>query len=177
MISYKYGMTANDKVSFEFLFSTGDGNNAQDGKVNSVITGNVYGSPVGIYSAHRAFLLFPDPQVVNRYYSAVHDISNMGFGVTAFFLNFSKDFIPNRFNGKLGFASAISNVTPKDGGPLIGNEINFELRYNLKVYLTWTLSAAYLVLGDFYNSPTTTYFQSRPKNPFVIFTTLNWLMF
>jgi hypothetical protein len=177
MISYKYGMTANDKISFEVLFSTGDGNNAQDGKVNSVITGNVYGSPVGIYSAHRAFLLFPDPQVVNRYYSAVHDISNMGFGVTAFFLNFSKDFIPNRFNGKLGFASAISNVTPKDGGPLIGNEINFELRYNLKVYLTWTLSAAYLVLGDFYNSPTTTYFQSRPKNPFVIFTTLNWLMF
>jgi hypothetical protein len=133
MVSYKYGMTANDKVSLEFLFTTGDENNANDGKITAVITGNSYGSPVGIYSAHRAFLLFPDPQVVNRYYSAVHDISNMGLGVTALFLNLSKDFIPNRFSGKIGLASAISNVTPKGGSSFIGNEINFELRYNLKV--------------------------------------------
>ncbi len=177
MASYKYGMTANDKISMEFLFTTGDENNANDGKVNSVITGNVYGSPVGIYSAHRAFLLFPDPQVVNRYYSAVHDISNMGLGVTAFFLNLSKDFIPNKFTGKLGFASAISNVVPKGGDALIGNEINLELRYNLKVYLTWTLSAAYCFLGDFYNATGVTYFNQKPKNPWVILTTINWLMF
>ncbi len=177
MASYKYGMTANDKISAEILFSSGDGNNANDGMVNSVITGNVYGSPVGIYSAHRAFLLFPDPQVVNRYYSAVHDISNMGLGVTALFLNFSKDFIPNRFNGKIGIASAISNVIPKNGDALIGNELNIELRYNLKVFLSWTLSASYLWLGDFYNAPSVTYDNKRPKNPFVIFTTLNWLMF
>lgn len=177
MASYKYGMTANDKISAEILFSTGDGNNANDGKINSVITGNVYGSPVGIYSAHRAFLLFPDPQVVNRYYSAVHDVSNMGLGVTALFLNVSKDFIPNRFSGKLGFATAISNVIPAGGDALIGNELNLELRYNLKVFLTWTLSASYLWLGDFYNAPSVTYYNQRPKNPFVIFTTLNWLMF
>ncbi len=177
MVSYKYGMTANDKISLEFLFSTGDNNNAKDGKINSVITGNVYGSPVGIYSAHRAFLLFPDPQVVNRYYSAVHDISNMGLGVTAIYLNFSKDFIPNRFNGKIGLASAISNIIPNGGGSLIGNEINLEFRYNLKVYLTLTMSLSYLSLGNFYNAPSITYFNQRPNNPWVIFTTLNWLMF
>lgn len=177
MASYKYGMTGNDKISAEILFSTGDGNNANDGKINSVITGNVYGSPVGIYSAHRAFLLFPDPQVVNRYYSAVHDVSNMGLGVTALFLNVSKDFIPNRFSGKLGFATAISNVIPAGGDALIGNELNLELRYNLKVFLTWTISVSYLWLGDFYNAPSVTYYNQRPKNPFVIFTTLNWLMF
>ncbi len=177
MLAYKYGMTANDKISFEILFSSGDGNNANDGKINSVITGNVYGSPVGIYSAHRAFLLFPDPQVVNRYYSAVHDISNMGLGVTAIFLNFSKDLIPNRLSGKIGFASAISNVTPKGGNALIGNEINLDIKYNLRVYLSWTLSMSYLALGDFYNAPSVTYFNQRPKNPWVIFSTLNWLMF
>lgn len=177
MISYKYGMTANDKVSLELLFSSGDANNANDGKINSVITGNVYGSPVGIYSAHRAFLLFPDPQVVNRYYSAVHDISNMGLGVTALFLNFSKDIIPNRFNGRIGLAAAISNVIPDGGESFIGNEVNLELRYNLKVYLTWTLSASYLWLGNFYDAPSTTYYNTRPKNPFVLFSTISWLMF
>lgn len=176
-IAYKYGMTANDKISAEVLFTTGDENNAKEGKINSVITGNIYGSPVGIYSTHRAYLLFPDPQVVNRYYSVVHDISNMGMGVTAFFLNFSKDFIPNKFSGKIGFASAFSNVIPDNGGSLIGNEFNLELRYNLKVYLTWTLNASYLALGNFFDSPNVTYFHHRPINPWVIFTTLNWLMF
>lgn len=176
-IAYKYGMTANDKILAEILFSSGDQNNANDGKINSVITGNVYGSPVGIYSNHRAYLLFPDPQVVNRYYSVVHDISNMGMGVTAFFLNLSKDFIPNKFSGKIGFASAFSNVVPDNGGSLIGSEFNLEIRYNLKVYLTWTLSASYLALGNFFDSKDVTYFHYRPKNPWVIFTTLNWLMF
>lgn len=176
-VSYNYGTTLNDKISAELLFTSGDENNASDGKINSVITGNAYGSPVGIYSAHRAFILFPDPQVVNRYYSAVHDISNMGLGVTAFFLNLSKDFIPNKFSGKIGFASAFSNVIPKGGDSFIGSEINMELRYNLKVYLTWTLSASYLYLGNFYNAHDVTYFHYKPKNPWVIFTTLNWLMF
>lgn len=82
-------LSTNDKVSLEGIFTTGDADGANDGKVNSVITGNVYGSPVGIYSSHRALLLFPDPQVVNRYYSAVHDISNMGYGVTAGFIYFT----------------------------------------------------------------------------------------
>jgi hypothetical protein len=176
-LSYKYGMTSNDRVSVEFLFTTGDGDNAKDGMINSVITGNEYGSPVGIYSAHRAYLLFPDPQVVNRYYSAVQDISNMGLGVTAFFLNFSKDFIPNKLTGKVGYATAFSNVVPKGGDSYIGSEFNVEIRYNLKVFLAWTLSGGYLSLGDFYKSPDVTYFHSKPKDPWVFFTTLNWLMF
>jgi len=111
-INYKYGMTAFDKITLEGLYTSGDENGVSDGTVNSVITGNVYGSPVGIYSTHRALLLFPDPQVVNRYYSVIHDISNMGLGVTAAFLNLYKDFIPNKFSGKIGIASALSNVKP-----------------------------------------------------------------
>ena len=97
-VQYKYGMTARDRIWMEVLHTTGDGDGVDDGNLNSVITGNVWGSPVGIYSAHKAFLLFPDPQVVSRYYSAVHDISNMGLGVTGLFLNAQRDIIPNRFS-------------------------------------------------------------------------------
>ncbi|MCK9212819.1 MAG: hypothetical protein M0P61_18490, partial [Ignavibacteriaceae bacterium] len=118
-------------------------------------------------------------QVVNRYYSAVHDISNMGMGVTAGFLSFSKDLIPNKFSGKLGFATAISNVTPNGGSSYIGSEVNVEFKYNIKVFLTLGLSAGYLQLGDFYNAPSVKYNSSseKPKDPFVIFTSLSWLMF
>lgn len=177
MAAYKYGMTANDKVTVEGLFTTGDNNGVDDKKLHSVITGNAWGSPTGIYSSHKALLLFPDAQVVNRYYSAVHDISNQGFGVSAAFLSFMKDFIPNRLSGKVGFATAFSNVTPKGGTSYIGSEINIEFKYNIKTYLTWGLSAGYLKLGDFYNAPSVTYEKTRPKDPWVIFTSLSWLMF
>lgn len=177
MVAYKYGMTVNDKISFEGLFTTGDNNGVSDGTLSSVITGNVWGSPTGIYSSHKALLLFPDPQVVNRYYSAVHDISNMGLGVSGAFFSVMKDIIPNKFNGKIGLATAFSNVTPKGGTSYIGSEINFELKYNIKTYLTVGLSAGYLKLGDFYNAPSVTYSEQRPKDPWVIFTSLSWLMF
>ncbi|MFO7446696.1 MAG: hypothetical protein R6W90_10025 [Ignavibacteriaceae bacterium] len=177
MLSYKYGMTANDKISIEGLFTTGDKNGANDGTMNSVITGNVYGSPTGIYSSHRALLLFPDPQVANRYYSAVHDISNMGLGVSAGFLTVSKDLVPNKFSGKFTIASALSNYEPDGGSAYMGSEVNVEFKYNIKVFLTVGLSAGYLKLGDFYNAPSATYNSERPKDPWVIFTTLSWLMF
>lgn len=176
-VQYKYGMTNKDKVSLEALFTSGDTDGISDGNVNSILTGNVWGSPVGIYGSHRAFLLFPDPQVVNRYYSAVHDLSNMGYGTTAVFLNASKDFIPNRFSGKVGLATAISNVAPPNGGNIIGSEINAEFKYNLKVFLTVGLSGAYMVNGDFYDSSTVRESAVKPDNPWVVFTTLSWLMF
>jgi len=177
MLAYKYGQTANDKISIEGLFTTGDENLANDGTLNSVITGNIWGSPTGIYSSHKALLLFPDPQVVNRYYSAVHDISNQGLGVTAGFLSFSKDFIPNKLSARLGVASAISNVEPAGGSSYMGTEINAEIKYNIKVFLTLGVSAGYLKLGGFYDSPNVTYDRMRPKDPWVIFTSLSWLMF
>lgn len=175
--AYKYGMTANDKISAEIQYTSGDKNNASDGKISTILTGNVWGSPVGIYSSHKAFLLFPDPQVVNRYYSAVHDISNMGYGVTGLFLNLYKDIIPNKFNGKIGIATAYSMVAPPGGKTDIGTEFNAEFRYNLKVFLTLSVSGAYLKLGDFYKSPVTSNTGLKPTNPWVCFTTLNWLMF
>jgi hypothetical protein len=134
---------------------------------------------VGIYSSHRAFLLFPDPQVVSRYYSAVHDISNMGLGVTGVAANLARDWIPNRFNTKIGVATALSTITPTGGGNYMGTEVNFEAKYNLAVFLTAGLSAAYLKLGDFYDAPgvTPTDITGRPDDPWTVFLSLSWLMF
>ena len=176
-LAYKYGMTTNDRVWAEALFTTGDGGRTTDGKTSSIITGNVYGSPVGIYSSHRALLLFPDAQVVNRYYSAVQDIGNDGRGVTAGFLNVSRDVIPNKFSLKAGAATAFSNTTPSGGGNYIGTEVNAEAKYNLKVFLTAGLSAGYMKAGDYYDSPAVTYDSRRPDDPWVVFATLTWLMF
>lgn len=175
--NYKYGMTAFDKITLEALYTSGDENGVSDGTLNSVVTGNVYGSPVGIYSTHRALILFPDPQVVNRYYSVVQDISNMGLGVTAAFFNLYKDFVPNKFSGKIGIASALSNVKLPGGGAYMGTEVNAEFKYNIKVFLTIGVSAGYVVLGDFFDAPSSTYLNQRPENPWVFFTTFSWLMF
>ena len=177
-INYKYGQTVNDRISIEAIFTTGDGNGASDGTVNSVITGNVYGSPTAIYSSHRALLLFPDPKVVNRYYSAVQDIGNMGYGVTGLMASASQDLIPNKVMVKAGLSTALSNVIPKGGGRLVGTEFNIEAQYTYRVFLTFGLSAGYLKLGDFYDSPDVTYNHARPSNdPWVVFATITWLMF
>jgi hypothetical protein len=183
-LAYKYGRTAGDHVAVEALYTTGDANGAADGKVNSVITGNAYGSPVGVYISGRSLLLFPDAQVVNRYYSLVHDISNQGLGVTGLFASASRDLIPNRLTAKVGAATAFAGEAPAGGGRYMGTELNAELTYDLRVFLTLGLHAGYVALGDFYDAPSAVYdapgsdpFDERPDNPWVIFTTLSWLMF
>ncbi|KPQ01006.1 MAG: hypothetical protein HLUCCA01_03695 [Bacteroidetes bacterium HLUCCA01] len=179
-VQYKYGMTARDRIWMEVLHTTGDGDGVDDGNLNSVITGNVWGSPVGIYSAHKAFLLFPDPQVVSRYYSAVHDISNMGLGVTGLFLNAQRDIIPNRFSARIGTAAALSTFSLPGGGNVIGGEVNAEVKYNLKVFLTLGLSGGYAFTGDFYDAPRATSPVAEtinPINPWTVFVSLSWLMF
>lgn len=176
-VQYKYGATSRDIVTLETIFTTGDENGVKDNHLSSVLTGNVWGAPVGIFTSHRALLLFPDAQVVNRYYSAVHDISNMGLGVTGVIANVQKDVIPNRFYAKVGAAIALSNYSMTGGRNYMGTEINAEIRYNLKVFLSVSLSGGYLMLGDFYNAPNATTDRVKPMNPWVCFATLNWLMF
>jgi hypothetical protein len=183
-LAFQYGRTINDWVAVEGLYTTGDADGTADGTVNSVITGNAYGSPVGIYTSGRSLLLFPDAQVVNRYYSLVHDIANQGLGVTGLFAGASRDLIPNKLTAKVGAATAFANEAPAGGGSYMGTEVNAELTYDLKVFLTVGIHAAYVGLGDFYDAPSAVYeapntdpFDERPDNPWVVFTTLSWLMF
>ncbi|MBE0643111.1 MAG: hypothetical protein IH600_03440 [Bacteroidetes bacterium] len=174
---YKTGQTLNDRIGVEALYTTGDKDGAADGKYSGVITGNTWGSPVGIYSSHRAFLLFPDAQVINRYYSAVHDISNLGLGTRALFVNYFNDLIPNKLGMKLGAAAAFSNEKPELGGDFIGYEANAEFKYSYGVFLQFGLHMAYMVPGDFYDSPFVRNTEHRPYDPWVVFASIAWLMF
>lgn len=176
-LAYKYGQTAGDRIGIEALYTTGDKDAAADGTYSGVVTGNIWGSPVGIYSSHRAYLLFPDPQVVNRYYSAVHDISNIGYGASALFLNYFNNLVPNKWQWKLGAAAALSDEKPLGGGSFIGAEVNTELRYTYKVFLEFTLSAAHMWCGDFYDSGYVRNTLAKPANPWVAFVTVTWMMF
>ena len=175
---YKYGQTLDDIITADLVFATGDNNGIKDGKFNGVITGNTWGSPGAIFVSTGAYLLYPHANVVNRYISAVPDLSNMGLGQFGGTMNFSHSFIPNKMMGKIGIAAAVSQVEPAGGGSFIGFEINAKLAYNPAVFMNIELHAAYLSLGNFYDSKIVNGGNDkRPNNPFTLFTTFKWLMF
>ena len=61
---------------------------------------------------------------------------------------------------------------------MIGTEFNLNLLYKLRVYMDLELHAAYLSLGDFYDSPVVNgNVTERPKDPWVLFASLKWIMF
>ena len=176
---YRYGQTMGDLLSVDLLYTSGDVNGLTDGKYSGVMTGNTWGSPAGIFIGSGAYLLFPHGNVVNRFVSAVNDISNMGLGVMGGTVNFSKDVIPNKLHTKIGFAGALSREKPAgNGGRTLGFEGNAKIGYDLGAYLTVEAHAAYLSLGDFYDSPVVNGgLAKRPVNPWIGFVCLKWLIF
>lgn len=175
---YRYGKTPNDAIWVDLLFTSGDDNGITDDKYSGVMTGNTWATPGGLHVSHGAYLLFPHANVVNRYVAAVTDLSNLGYGLTGGTVNLSKDFIPYKLDGKLGMATAISNVDPLRGGRFIGLESNLKLGYQLGVFMQLEFHAAYLWLGDFYDSPITNGgVEERPVNPYTSLLVFKWLMF
>lgn len=183
-VSYRYGQTLNDVVTADVMYTTGDDNGISDGKYSGVITGNHWGAPANIFVSSGAYILMPHGNVVNRYTPAIMDISNMGYGLTAVTLNFSRGLIPHKLNAKLGGAFAMSNVQPFGGGFHMGTEINGNIGYNFGPFMSLELHGAYLMLGDFYDSKQSSYSSSvnggldtRPVNPWTAFLVFKWLMF
>jgi hypothetical protein len=188
-VGWRWGNSKNDVVVGEVVYTTGDPNGIADGRYTGVITGNTYGAPAGVFTSSGAYLLMPHANVVNRFYSAVSDLSNQGYGLTAGTLNGSFDLVRNVFTVKLGLAAAGSNVAPPMGGHFIGFEANAMLAWRIRVFLTAELHGAYLHLGDFYDSPRekpgsltspaagATAATGRPADPFTAFVALKWLMF
>lgn len=175
---YRYGQTINDAVTVDAIFSSSNKNGIEDGKYTGVITGNTWGSPIGLMIGQGSFLLFPHGNVVNRYIAAVSDLSNMGYGMTGGTLNIAKDIIPNKFHTKIGGAFAMSNQNPSGGGSFIGWEANTKLSYDLGALLSVELHAAYMGLGDFYDSKAVNgNLDSKPANPWTTGLGLKWLIF
>jgi hypothetical protein len=182
--SYRYGQTLNDNITLDVIHSSGDENGLSDGKYSGVITGNQWGAPGAIFVSSGSYLLMPHGNVVNRYTPAILDISNMGYGMTAATLNASKGIIPNLLNVKIGGAVAMSNVKPSGGGYLVGTEVNGNIAYNFGPFMSLELHAAYLTLGDFYDSKQSAYgspvnggLDTRPVNPWTAFMVFKWLIF
>lgn len=189
-VGWRYGRTRNDVVTGEVIYTTGDSNGTSDGRYTGVITGNTYGAPASVFTTSGAYLLMSHSNAVNRFYSAVPDISNQGYGLLAGTLNASYDLVRNKLTAKIGTAIGNSNIAPPQGGHFIGIEGNAMLAWRIRVFLTAEIHAAYLKLGDFYDSPreqpaalSTAAMAGaagpggRPQNPWTTFVDLKWLMF
>ena len=186
---WRYGNSKNDVVVGEVIYSSGDSNGITDGRYSGVITGNTYGAPAGVFTTSGAYLLMPHSNVVNRYYSAVPDLSNQGYGLLAGTVNASYDLYRNILTAKVGVAAGSSNVAPPMGGHFIGVEGNAMLAWRIRVFLSLELHAAYLHLGDFYDSPkeqaasittnptAAAAVSGRPRDPWTTFLAFKWLMF
>ncbi|HZS39834.1 MAG TPA: hypothetical protein VFF06_23535 [Polyangia bacterium] len=178
-LGYRYGNSRNDVIVGDFVYSTGNHNGIAGGRYTGVITGNTYGAPGAPFISSGAYLLLPHSTVVNRFYAAVFDVSNLGYGLSAGTLNVSYDLIRNVLTAKVGGAVGYANVAPSGGGHFIGAEANASLVWRIKVFFAVELHGAYLWLGDFYDSPAVQPGGGggRPQNPWTVFTDLKWLMF
>lgn len=168
-VGVRYGRTRNDIITAELIYTSGDGDGIADGRYTGVMTGNTWGAPGAAFTTSGAYLLFPHANVVNRFYAAVFDISNQGYGLTGATLNGYYDLKPNVLTLKLGAAVGSSNVAPAGQGHFIGVEGNASLVWRIKVFLAAELHAAYLHTGNFYPGVT--------PDPFTAFMDLKWLMF
>lgn len=183
--AYRFGQTTNDYVSLDFIYASGDGDGIENEKYSGVITGNTWGMPASIFISSGAYLLFPHANVVNRFTPVVADISNMGYGLFGGTFNISRDFIPNRINGKIGAAMALSSVEPQNGGKMMGTEINAAVKYSFGPFMSLELHGANLWLGDFFDSNDAShgtdingiYNDTKPTNPWTVFLVFKWLMF
>ncbi len=175
---YRYGQTNEDIVTADVMFTSGDDNNISDKKYSGVLTGNMWGSPGSIFINSGSMILYGQGNVVNRFVSAISDISNMGLGHIGGTINFHKAFIPNKFIGKVGLAAAMSNVAPAGGDKFMGTEVNFKLTYKPAVFMDLELNAAYMKLGDFYKSSAVNGgITGKPDDPLTISVVYKWLMF
>lgn len=178
-LGYRYGQTTNDAITADIIYSSGNSNGVNDGIYTGVITGNTWGSPVGLVVSSGSYLVFPHANVINRYVAAIADLSNIGYGVTGATLNFGYDIIPNKFHAKVGTAAAMANVQPSGGGSFVGWEVNGKLVYDLGAFLSIEAHAAYMGLGDFYDSSLVNsgITDGRPANPWTALVGMRWLIF
>jgi hypothetical protein len=177
-LAYKYGRTPNDFFAIDGIFTTGDKKNINDDKYTGVLTGNNWTSPGAVFYGHGLYLLLPHGLVVNRFTAAVLDIQNVGYGFAGGSMIGSYDIVRNKLKGKVGFGTALAPVAPAQGGNFIGAEANFNLCYTLRVFMDLELHAAYLKLGDFFDSPEMYgSAKGRPQDPWTLFATLKWIMF
>jgi len=186
-VAYRWGRTPRDMIALEGTYTSGDHNGISDGTYSGVITGNTWGAPGALMVSHGAYLLMPHAFVVNRFYAAVTDPSNLGFGLSAVTLNASYDIVPNQLEIKVGGAVARSNIQPIAGDNFIGAEVNGRISWRFRPLVALEAHAAWVSLGGYFESPEIVEPEEgfdpqnpvagpRPDNPWTAFLSLRWLM-
>jgi hypothetical protein len=177
-VAVRYGRSPRDHVAADVLYTSGDANGLEDGTYSGVITGNTWGGPGAIFASHGAYLLMPHATVVNRFYAAVPDISNAGYGLTAATLGVSYDIVKNKLAARMGGAVGRSNVQPLGGGNFIGAELNGNIAWRIRPLLDLEAHGAWMKLGDWFDSPeiVTAPQATRPQDPWTVFLALKWLI-
>lgn len=175
---YMYGRTANDFISFDGIYTSGDKDNVSDGKYNGVLTGNNWGSPGAVFFSHNLYLLMPHATVVNRYYGAIQDLQNLGYGMIGGSAAAAYDIVPHKLRVKSAIGAARATSVPGNFGSYMGTEFNVNVRYTMRVFMDLELHAAYLKLGGFYdNSTVNGGNETRPDDPWTVFASIKWIMF
>ena len=174
---YQWGKTANDLITLEGLYVTGD-QDPNDARYTSAFTMNMYGLPGAVWFNHRALLLFPFTSTVNNYTGAIADISNQGLGTTAAIASAAWDVVPNTLNVKVGTALGTANATPAPSlsgvarGRFMGVEVNAEVKWHIRYLMTVGLHGAYMVRGNFYDGN-----DRVAADPWALFSTFTWYAF
>ncbi len=177
-VAHRYGRQFNDQIILDTIFTTGDNNNISDGKYNGVLTGNNWTAPGAVFIGHGLYLLLPHGNVVNRFVAATVDIQNLGYGIQAASLQVHKDVVPNKLRAKVAGGVGYSTKTLTGMGSQVGTELNFNLRWTMRVLMDLELHAAYMWLGDFYDHPEVNGNRlERPDNPWTVFATFKWISF
>lgn len=177
-LAARWGKSPRDHLTLDFLYTSGDHDGLQDGTYSGVVTGNTWGSPAAPFTSFGTYLLLPHGNVVNRYYAAAADISNVGFGLTAASVAFGADIVRNVVYAKVGAAVARSNIQPIGGKNFMGAEVNANVSWRIRPLLDLSGHAAYLRLGDYFTSPEilASGATTRPRDPWTFFLTLKWLL-
>ena len=180
-LAYQWGKQKNDQIVLDTIYTTGDANNVSDNKYSGVLTGNNWTAPGAVYFSHGLYLLMAHGNVVNRFYGATIDIQNLGYGMSTTSLQVSKDLVPHKLRAKLGGGVGYASKTIDGMGSQIGTELNFNLRWTMRVYMDLELHASYLWLGDFYDSDAVNGDLvgpgERPHDPWTVFATFKWISF
>lgn len=181
--AWRYGRCHEDQIVLDTIFTSGDGNGISDGEYNGVLTGNNWTTPGSVFIGHGLYLLLPHGNVVNRYSAAVIDIQNLGYGLSAGALTAARDLVQNKLRLKAGVGAGWATKTSSGMDNFIGTEVNMSLRYRPKVFLDLELHAAYMWLGNFYESPEVNGsgwsdpVYERPDDPWTVLATIKWIMF
>lgn len=156
-----------------FLYLSGDSNTGTNGgdrnDFQTIMERNGSTSGHTFFESNSMILLRNVYSTDKTDLAVVYDLNNSGRGLITGWAGYDLPLGKAFFNTNVGVAavaknnSAVSlNGRAQGSSDVLGTEINAELGYKLYDNLTASLSAAYLVLGDFYSNATA---NGLPDNP------------